>query len=116
MRTPSDPVSPKEEAPDYKAELLGLFLCLLAAVIGLSLFYLLSPYDTDDFTLASAARWFGLLVGLIGLYGLGETLLRLAIVALALALSGYWLIFVLLVAPLILFSALLVYAYTLLAG
>jgi hypothetical protein len=114
MKTPSDPVSPKEDRPDFKDELFGLIVSLFAALVGLSLFFLLAPYDTDNLTLPSIARWLGLLIGVIGLYGIGEMLFRLAIVALAIALSGYWLIFVLLFAPLILFSGLLLYAYTLL--
>lgn len=114
MKTPSDPVSPKEDTPDIKDELFGLIVSLFAALVGLSLFFLLAPYDTGNLELASVARWLGLLIGVIGLYGFGEILFRLAIVTLAITLSGYWLIFVLLVAPLILFSGLLLYAYTLL--
>lgn len=114
MRTPSDPVSPKEDTPDFKDELVPIAVCLLATVAGFGLFYLLGSYDTDGFTFASAVRWTGFLVGVIGVYGLAETLFRVALLAVAVALSGYWPIFILVLIPLTLLGAVFFFTYMLL--
>lgn len=114
MKTPSDPVSPKEDTPYFKDELVPIAVCLFATVTGFGLFHLLGTHDNDGFTLASAVRWSGFLVGVIGVYGLVETLFRVALLAVAVALSGYWPIFILVLIPLALLGSVFFFTYTLL--
>lgn len=114
MKTPSDPLPPKEDLPDFKDELVPIVICLLASVAGFGLFHLLAPYAGDGFTLASTVRWVGFLVGIIGVCGLGETLFRVALLAVAMALSGYWPIFILVLIPLVMLGSVVFFTYTLL--